>query len=462
MTPNILLIVSDQHRADAMGCAGHPIVRTPHLDRLAAEGARFETTYSQSPLCLPSRASFMTGRFPHTCRAFTHRHYDLPEIPTIASHLRAAGYRTGGFGKMHIHGETRERDLGFDERGMRLYTYNFADYREVVGQEGVLKYARYMDPKLARFQETYNPTNAPVDLPDELLFDHLVVDKSLEFLSRQSAEQPFFLYAGIEKPHSDWFAPQRFHDLYDPAKMPLPPTLNESREDMPSEWWSSTRQSHCFYGDEIAHCIAAYYANVTYADEQIGRLLDALDRSGQADNTLVIYTSDHGEMLFEHGMVQKHNFFEGSVRVPMIVRQPGTILAGSVRHDTASLLDLFPTICDATELTPPAGLEGRSLLSPPPDADIPAFSEFYTWGFPERMIRLGRWKYIHSEGRICQLYDLETDPQESHNLINDPDFADILASLRQRVLDGWEFPPQEVLAPGKPWNTVEDYRAARS
>jgi len=456
--PNILLILSDQHRSDAMGCAGHRLVQTPHLDRLAAEGCRFETAYCQSPLCGPSRSSILTGLYPHTCRAFTHGSFPLADLPTMASVFREAGYRTGGFGKMHVLGETRERDLGFEERGMRFYTYHFEDYIREVGRETVKKYARYIDNDLERYQDVYNPSHQPIDLPDEALFDHLVVERALDFLDRGD-ERPFFLWVGLEKPHTDWYAPKRFHDRYDPAAVELPSTLNETREDMPQEWFASTRQRTCFTEGEIRNAIAAYYANVSYMDGQVGRVLAKLEAGGRSGDTLVIYASDHGEMLFEHGMVQKHNFFEGSVRVPLILRKPGCFEGGTLRTDTARLLDLFPTMGEVTGVAVPGTLEGSSLVGETDTAGTAAMAEFYDWGYPERMIREGRWKYIESTGRPAQLYDLENDPQETRNRAGEPGTAAIVAALRTRLLADWEQPDMEGVRFAGAWSSLEEYRS---
>lgn len=462
--PNILFIISDQHRLDSAGCYGHPIVKTPHLDRLAANGVRFNHAVCQSPLCVTSRASIMTGLYPHTCRSYTNVDFELPDLPTLGSVFRSAGYVTGAIGKVHVKGETRQRDLGFDDRQMRLYTYWFEDYINAVGEEAVNRYATYRKP-LPRYQTVYNPTNVGIDLPDEKMFDTLVVDRCVEFLEKHR-DQRFFLWAGIEKPHPDWYAPAEYHAMYAPRQMPLPATAFESREDMPEAWYVSTRQAHCFTDDELRNCIAAYYANVTYADAKIGQLLGALDRLGLSDNTIVVYTTDHGEMLFDHGMVQKHNFFEESVRVPLIVRHPSRLPAGAVRNNTVSLLDLFPTFCQMTGIPVPAGLEGRSILpdlrgEAPDDPERASFSEFAEYGFPERMIRTRDWKYIYSQGQICQLYNLKDDPRETTNLIDRDSCRSIRGQLHDRLMDGWEIPDMRTVRFGGAWNKRELYERER-
>lgn len=455
---NVLMIISDQHQWRYLGHGGHPIVKTPNLDRLARQGVRFTNAYCQSPLCGPSRTSVMTGQYPHTHRTYTHGGFPLAaDAHTLGTVFRNAGYRTGAMGKVHVLGETRERDLGFDERAMRLYTYNFEDYINAVGVDAVNRYATYRT-RLPRFQTIYNPTNQPVDLHDEQMFDHLVVERCIKFMQNRN-ERPFFLWAGLEKPHTDWTAPAEFHAMYNPADMQMPPTVAERRTDMPWAWYASTRQSWCFDEDEIRHCMAAYCANVTYLDHQVGRLLDALDELGLTEETLVVYTSDHGEMCFDHGMVQKQNFFEESVRVPMIWRLPGRLPAGQVRIGPVELLDLFPTFCDLSNVTPPRGLEGRSLvpnLDGHDDLDRAVFSEYYEWGEPERMVRAGSWKYMHSARGPCQLYNLESDPHETRNLLSETSDSALLQRLRHLVMEGWEQPDMTSVPYSGAWNQIDE------
>jgi choline-sulfatase len=202
-------------------------------------------------------------------------------------------------------------------------------------------------------------------------------------------------------------------------------------------------------------------------DHKIGQLLSALDRLGLTENTLVVYTSDHGDMLFDHGMVQKQNFFEGSARVPLIFSQPGMLPAGEVRHGLASLLDLFPTLCELTGTPAPAGLEGRSLAADLggslPEPDRAVFSEYYEYGFPERMIRTGDWKYTYSHGHTPQLYHMARDPLERRNLAGDRELAPVRSALHDRLMAGWEMPDMAQMTFGGPWNDpVEWYAGAEA
>lgn len=447
--PNVVFLFSDQHRADALGCAGHPVVKTPNLDRLAASGVRFERTFTPVPICHPCRSALMTGRHAHRCCDLTKpgQLVDL-SLPNLGTIFRQAGYATAAFGKMHVEGEDDDHDLGFDERGLRIYTPMKNDYQHTIGLEKFWQYCSYLPqyrphPE-ARERHSYNLKNEPIQLEEELILDRMTADRSIAFL-RQHREDPFFLYVGLEKPHNEMYAPKRFHDLYDPAKMELPENRHFDRSRLPDTIYDNPGFpiTDGLTDDQMRHATAAYYANVSYMDEQAGRVLDALDELGLADNTIVVYSSDHGEHLFSHQMVHKMCFFEEAVRVPLILRIPGVTEAGTTRAQLASLLDLLPTFCDACGIAPPDGLDGKSLRpvitdnAPLRDA---VCSEYYTAGIPERMIRTDRWKYVHSEGDLHQLYDLESDPHENVNLIDDPAHAGIAKELDELVCRDWPIP----------------------
>ncbi len=447
--PNVLIIISDQHQAAATGCYGHETVKTPNIDRLAARGVRFTGAYCQSPLCAPSRPSLLTGTHVHTCAAWSGRaRRPIRELPTLGNVFRDAGCATGAIGKVHVIGETKEgRDLGFSERALRYYTYARQDYIDAVGEANATKYAPAGsgDPLRADYM---NRGNVPVDMDGSLMFDSLVVDRSAEFIEKHR-DEPFLLWVGLEKPHPDWYAPKRFHDLYDPAEVRLPETPHREPQGFPEISWKKLRETHEYSDEEVRNCIAAYYANVSCADHSAGRVLDALERLGLSEDTVVIYTADHGELLFEHGMTQKHCFFDPAVRVPLVMAGPG-LPEGAVREHIVSLLDLFPTLTEMCGLENPEGLEGEPLgavIDGSASAEgRAAFSEFYSFGYAERMIRTPEWKYIRSETYSPQLYNVEKDPLEVTNLAAGPEHVEICRELEQRVLAGWEKPAPEVIA----------------
>jgi choline-sulfatase len=439
---NVVFILSDQHRADAAACYGSPVAKTPHLDRLAAEGVRFDRAYCQSPLCAPSRGSLLTGRHCRACGVLTQKTPPNWEMPTIGSVFRDAGHVTGAFGKMHIPGEDAAHDLGFTQRGLRICTRAIHSYADVLPRERFLQYwaggAGEWDMK------NYNPWNQPSPLDEAELVDTLVADRSIQFL-RDHRRDPFMLFVGIEKPHPDWYAPRRFHDLYDPARMPLPPDHNQTLVDVPASMRKRQEylESHRHTAPEVRGCVAAYLANVSYADHQVGRIVAALAALGLRETTLVIYSSDHGETLFDHGWVQKHAFWEPAVRVPLILSGPG-LARGAARAEIVSLLDLLPTLTELAGLETPTGVQGQSLAPLLRGEGAPgeraAFAEYYWTCPPSRMIRTERWKYIHTEGELPQLYDMEQDPRETRNLGGRREFAAVAGELKRRVLDGWEAP----------------------
>ena len=446
---NVLFIISDQHKRNVTGCYGDALVRTPNIDRLAGGGVRFTNAYAQCPLCGPSRSSVMTGTHCHTCRGLTHTQLPTMRImPTLGTVFRDAGYATGSIGKVHIRGEDEVRSLGFDERALRYYNFDYRDYVIAAGADNIDRYNSYRKGGGVPHRDAYNRTNEPIGMEERWMYDALVVDRSIEFMEKHKDEK-FFLWAGLEKPHPEWYAPAEYHAMYDPAKMVLPETVREKPRKVPTAV-EQLRIVDNMSDDEVRGAMAAYYANVTYLDAKIGELLAAVERLGLADNTIIIYTSDHGDHVFEHGMVQKHCFYEAAVAVPLTMTNPNLFPVGVAREHIVSLLDLFPTLCDLTGLDEPDTLEGESLLDviagEAPVDGREAFSEFYKWGMPERMIRTPEWKYVHTDDDIAQLYDVKNDPLERVNVVDDPAYTDMCKKLSERVHEGWQKPDREVIA----------------
>jgi len=448
---NVLFIISDQHKKAVTGCYGDEVVQTPNIDRLAEGGVRFENAYCQCPLCGPSRSAIMTGSHCHTCRGLTHTQLEaIRVVPTLGTVFREAGYVTGAIGKVHIRGEDEVRDLGFDDRQMRYYTYGYRDYVDAIGAENVDKYNAYRKGATAPRRDVYNCTNEPIRMNEAMMYDALVVDRCVEFLEKHKDEK-FFLWAGLEKPHPEWYAPAEYHAMYDPAKMTLPETLYEKPERIPKIPLERLRTIDNCTERQVRGALAAYYADVSYLDAKVGQLLAALERLGLAENTIIVYTTDHGEHLFEHGMVQKHCFYEAAVAVPLMITCPGIIPAGETREHIVSLVDLFPTWLDLTGIEHPGTLEGESLVSviegAAPTEGRTTFSEFYKWGMSERMIRTTEWKYVHTDGDVAQLYDVKKDPLERENLAGEKRYADVVKRLDARVHDGWEKPDPRMIQP---------------
>jgi len=457
---NILFILSDQHRRDYSGCYGHPVVRTPNIDRLASQGVRFLNAVTPAPLCGPARASILTGTHVHTHRYYNHKPQEAwSGLPTMGTLFRAAGYATASLGKVHIKHESREEDFGFQERALRYYCRpeGVEHYRDAAGEEHALQYNPLwaeQEGVIEKAPPAYNAENRPLDIPDEAFFDSLVADRTSEFL-RRKRDGPFFAWVGLEKPHPHLYVQKRFHDLYSPDDFELPVTDQNFPPDMavplPLGQANHCNISRVLKPERKRGCMAAYAACVSHMDEQVGRILDALEESGQAENTIVVYASDHGEMLFDHGLLQKHCFYDPAVAVPLVFRGPG-LPEGTECSAPVSLADILPTFLHLAGLPESATADGRSLADlmagRDPDAGERAvFSEFYWNGRPERLIRKGRFKYVYFHDDPHQLYDIESDPHEVNNLIDDPEYAAVAARLRAEVLADWEFPEVDKLSP---------------
>ncbi len=453
MPYNVVFITSDQHRRDACGCYGNPIVQTPNLDALAARGVRFTQAYCDSPLCAPSRASYISGRQVHNHGALTHAiNGRSPGIPgnggiesseTLGTMFRKAGYATAAIGKLHVHGETRQNDLGFDVRAHRFYTYSYEDYVDAVGED---KVAAYLSGKDRDDELKYNTALAPVHLEACDMQDSLTTATSIDFI-RSHRDQPFFIHVGLEKPHPPWTTQPRFLDLYDPDVIPLPANRHEwwEKEGPPFPFMSgkgfNRDRGHPYSDAKMRNCIAAYYACISEMDHNVGRILGAVEAEGLTEKTVVIFSADHGDNLFEHGLEQKHCFYEGPVGVPLIITVPDGFPRGVENPQLTSLIDVMPTVAALNGLPVPADADGMSLLPAmrgEVDPDRAVFSEFYEWDdWPGRMIRYREWKYILYRGHSEVLFNLDRDPHEMENLAGDPACAEIRKYLRQCVLSDW-------------------------
>jgi arylsulfatase A-like enzyme len=486
--PNIILIVSDEHQANTCGCYGSQARTvsggspTPHIDALAAEGVRFDSMYCASPLCAPSRAAYMTGVYPHTTTALHHkmqrREPGLTRFPGVKESLpgmghffREAGYATAAMGKMHVHGEHVDGwDMGFDVRELRFYTRfpgkHYADlqegdvnrrYREMPPY--IQKTYREIDPKrfahapegLTVKQNGVNEHHLETLVEDEDdMFDPLVTDRSLAFIEEQTrAQHPFFIHVGLEKPHRPWTIHQRYLDRFNPDDMPLPATTAEWVEKgmfpFCQSWCHSGHQ-----GDSARRSTAAYYACAAQVDDCVGRIVERCRELGILEETVIVYTSDHGENLYEHGLIEKHNMLDPAARVPFIIRAPWTLPQGAVTHAPASLIDMLPTCCELAGAEASADFEGASLLaavSGKADPDRLVFSEFYQNGsvtrgdefLPVRMGLNRTHKYIYTQGAADQLYDRLTGGEATlTNLAFDPANEALVSRLRLCTLDNWE------------------------
>jgi choline-sulfatase len=455
--------MSDQHSVNALGCYGNSTVQTPRLDRLAAEGLRFDRAYCSYPVCVPARFTMLTGRYAHHHGAFGNR-TPLPwRERTAAHHFSHAGYATAFIGKMHpvdaqTHGfdyyldfghyydylgpkiEVFTRGMGADDSGSgspwcTIYQRDRPDGRDV---------SPWVLPEDPKRNETLE-LGEVLDEPDH--FESFVARETIRFL-RTYRDEPLFVVASFLKPHNPFAPPAEYAAMYRPEDMPVPVWPPEHLERIPPQ--ARQRVAPGFGTPEgeawARRFLAAYYGNVTHLDACVGRLLDALDDLGLAENTLVLYTTDHGEMLYEHGLRGKFNFFESSARLPLLARLPGRVPVGTATQALVDQADFVPTLLEVAGVAPAPRsqtLDGTSFAPVLEDPAKPgkafAFGEYaLNTGRPFFMLRDGRWKFVYytsPDGNPSEeLYDMLADPGEFDNLAVRPEYAGIAAEQRAQLL----------------------------
>lgn len=433
---NVLLIMADDLNND-MGTFGHAMVKTPSLDRLAARGVRFDRAYNQFPLCSPSRVSMMTGLRPDTTRIYelvTHFRKTIPDVVTLPQMFRKNGYVAARVGKIYHYGNPGQIGTsGLDDPDS---WDTFVNPRGVdKDEESVLTNLlpnRGLGSTLAFYASP---------APDEAHTDGKVAAETIKLLE-QHKDRPFFIAAGFYRPHCPYIAPKKYFDMYPLEKIRVPAFTPEQIADLPQPaLW--TRPPNWDVPEEgLRKSIQAYYASISFLDAQVGRLLDALQRLKLADNTVVIFVSDHGYHLGELGQWMKMSLFERSARNPLVIAAPGIKRGVSTR--LVELVDLYPTLAELTGLTPPSGLQGASLVpllrNPRTAWDRPAFTQVTRGnmekaGFMGYSVRTEKWRYIEWDDgkRGMQLYDEAGDPGELKNLAADPKHAKVVEEM-QRLL----------------------------
>ncbi|MBT3376584.1 MAG: sulfatase-like hydrolase/transferase [Lentisphaerae bacterium] len=437
--PNILLICSDQHSPHVCGCYGNTIVETPNLDRLAREGTRFSSAYCNDPICVPSRMSFLTGRYPFRIEVLGNGSMLDSRIPTYAHLLSGAGYHTVLSGRMHFMGPDQRH--GFLER--------------LVGDVG--PYAMLgtstnrwspLPPDLGHMEKPAPLLTVGPGSTVNLDFDRDVTQAAREWIhsyAERGAPRPFMMTVGYINPHCAYIAPPELYEKYT-GRVNVNRSLAEKRLRLhPSHQAHIERTTAGVPRDNLTKATTAYYGLVDFIDQQVGKLLKTIEERELLDNTIIVYFSDHGEMLGEHGRWHKGCFFEGSAGVPLIVRVPGQPheRQGQTIPAVVSLIDLLPTLADWAGTDVPFETDGHSLVplitGNAPEWKDEARSEYYSAGELNRMIRQGDWKYCYyAQDGEAELYNLREDPQEQHNRAGDPECQDVVAELRERVIDdGW-------------------------
>lgn len=463
LRPNILWITTDQQRWDTLGCLGNPHVRTPHLDRLAQGGALFPLAFCQSPVCTPSRASFLTGRYPRTTRC-RQNGQDIPAEEILVTRLlRDAGWRCGLAGKLHLsachpqvlQGQPERRiEDGYEDAAFFWHhdQWPYAAYGNWLDQLGLSR----------KFTALEGASHVEVGPPSHGTANAWAAAMAEGFI-RQVPEdgRPWLFSLNLFDPHHPFRIPADRVEHWRGRVDELPLPWRRDGEDADKPVWQAIDRRGAYGGKGISAngmsdrdqrwIRAAYYAMVEDIDEKVGRLLAVLDETGQRDNTLVVFTSDHGEMLGDHGIYLKGPFFyEGAVRVPLILAMPDRVAPGTRRDALVELVDLAPTLLEACGQSEHPGMQGRSLWPLLTDSDPSrthresVYCEYSNAGFPHHppawasMIRTSRHKLVRAHGQEeGELYDLLTDPHELHNHWRREDCvalrADLLAALCDRI-----------------------------
>lgn len=432
---NLIFLLSDEHQRDVTGCYGNSIIRTPNIDRIAARGVRFTNAYTPCPICVPARTSIATGRYVHQTRSWDNAHPYHGELPSWGHRLMAAGHRVTSIGKLHFR-DSRDPN-GFDEEILPLHVLN--GIGDLLGLIRNPPAPRGNMPSLARDtgpgESSYNA------------YDREITREACEWLRNRAgtyAGKPWVLFVSWVRPHFPLIAPEEFYRLYPLESVPWPRLYDKlSKPSHPVVQALRDCMNYDDFFDEqaVRRAIASYYALVTFLDDNIGKVLKALEDSGLADNTRVIYASDHGDNLGSRGLWGKSVMYEESAAVPLVVAGPDVAQGRAV--DTAvSLVDLYRSILECTGCPMPKeddALPSRSLwrIAEGEKPERAVLSEYHaaaaiTGSF---MIRRGRWKYTYYAGYRPELFDLEADPGETRDLATDPAYAAVLVECERALRD---------------------------
>jgi len=434
--PNVLFIICDDLNCD-LGCYGDDRIESPNIDRLAGQGVRFERAYCQFPLCGPSRASFMTSLYPDQTLVKRNAIYireHLPNVKTMSQMFRDAGYTATRIGKiyhynvpLHIgtsgHDDPYSWDITVNPRG-----------RDVIEQDKIFSLVP------GSYGGTLSWLSA--DGTDREQTDGIAADEAIERLQDyEKSKQSFFMAVGLYRPHTPYVAPHNYFEKYPTDKIEVPDVPEGYLETIPKPAAKSIRakKHQVDLDDDLARqAIQAYHATITFADAQIGRILDTLEQTGLDENTVVIFTSDHGYHMGEHGHWQKSTLFENATRVPLIIAGPGVNDRGGVAREPVEMVDFYPTLADLCGLKAPETVQGDSLVgilndtgSEQPSSALSHFGDGYS-------LRTARYRYTEwgengAAGK--ELYDHQSDPNEMKNLANDDASREIMDRLAEQLHD---------------------------
>ncbi|MBF0279486.1 MAG: choline-sulfatase [SAR324 cluster bacterium] len=443
--PNILFIMADQMAGPALPMYGHPVVKVPHLERLAHEGVTFRNAYCNNPVCAPSRASMMTGQLASRIGAYDNA-ADFPSsIPTLAHYLRGLGYKTCLSGKMHFVGPDQLH--GFEERVTTdIYPSDFGwtpDWSQTNPPfaPSVMSMRGIVEAGLCK-------RSLQIDYDDDVAFQ---ASRKLYDFARERDDKPFFLTASFTHPHNPYTITQEYWDRYrhQDIDMPSVPFIPfENRDPWSQRFFQLIRQDeHDITEEMIRTARHAYYSMINYVDDQVGKLLKTLEETGFSENTIVIFTADHGDMMGERGMWFKFNPFEWSTRIPFIVKTPDCA-KGRVENKGVSLVDLLPSLLDlATDGHPPElsdRVDGNSTANLLHGEDLSweddVMIEFTGEGIhsPCLILRKDNLKYVYCEDDPGMLFNLEADPGELENLCGNPDYSEAEQKMIDIICERWD------------------------
>ena len=430
--PNVLFLFSDQHKSNILGSSGDEFINTPNLDSLANEGIIFEQAYCQNPLCVPSRSSLLTGQYCRSNGIYENTDILEPNSITLPRVLSSAGYRTCLIGKAHFNGE-------------QFHGYQERPYGDLYGQ------AHQPDPGRIDKNDVSGlgslvGNSGPTEIPLPMTQTEICVSEASKWLQTHvdlQKEQPFFLSVNFDKPHFPVRPPKRFYDNYkDKIKI----------SETPDDYYQKTVpfvqkaiKHFGFKGEDGENYLASYYGCIEWVDDAVGRILDTLEYLKLKENTLVIYSSDHGDLCGDKGAWNKTLFFDSSTKVPLIIRWPDKISSGMASDMLVGLIDLFPTICDSCQISIPDICEGVSLTPLFEGKDDISrkciFSESAFLCDPTEsgcMIRQENWKYNYYLDNTEELYDLVNDPEEWNNLAQLSEYKDLVKSLKEKIIKFWK------------------------
>lgn len=428
--PNVLMITTDHWFQKLLGISGHPVIMTPTLDAIARDGVRFTNCYSECPVCIPARRTIMTGTSPrsHGDRVYSDR-MEMPDVTTLAQSFRNAGYQAYAAGKLHVYPQ-RNR-IGFDDvRLMEEGRYEFGavdDYQVWLGEQG------YTGKEYMHGMGNNTYYTRPWHLPEEVHPASWITNEMIKMIQRKDPTRPAFYYVSYPQPHPPLVPLQCYYDMYSDDEIDLP-TYGDWNEDEIFPLQALANIQSQYTKKEMIRSKRAFYAACTHIDHQIRLLIGTLKEAGLLDNTIILFLSDHGDMLFDHKMVAKRVFYDNASNVPFIISgKPIEKYRGTVDNRLVALADIMPTLLDLCGIEIPKTVEGISVFSEKKRETL--YGEISEGDLATRMIHDGKHKLIYySVGNYVQLFDLDNDPDEKTNLANNDEYKNIKEKLIQVLI----------------------------